>query len=144
MSIGTLEGVWELDWKRSDSPDAVLSAQGVGYVTRKIICGLNITETLTISETEVKMEKATKVKNTCDVLKIGAKEAITDDVLGNVTQSVTVDEEKTKIVIELVGDSGTTTNTRTLSADGKEMVFVSSFTDKNGKEVRATRYFTRQ
>ena len=144
MAVSTLEGVWELDWNRSESPDAVLSAQGVGYVSRKVICGLNITETLTITDTEVKMEKVTKVKNTSDSLKLGAKETITDDVLGEVTQSVTVDPSKTKIVIEMVGASGTTVNTRTLSADGKEMVFVTAFTDKKGKEVHATRYFTRK
>lgn len=40
------------------------------------------------------MEKETKVKNTSDVLKIGADEDVKDDVLGDVKQTVEVSADK--------------------------------------------------
>tara|TARA_R110002050_G_scaffold139166_2_gene263222 strand:+ start:979 stop:1242 length:264 start_codon:yes stop_codon:yes gene_type:complete len=53
MANLTLEGKWDLDYSNSDSPSDLLAAQGVGWATRKIISGLQILETLTITGSEV-------------------------------------------------------------------------------------------
>eukprot|EP00008_Paramoeba_atlantica_P002947 CAMPEP_0201486594 /NCGR_PEP_ID=MMETSP0151_2-20130828/10659_1 /ASSEMBLY_ACC=CAM_ASM_000257 /TAXON_ID=200890 /ORGANISM="Paramoeba atlantica, Strain 621/1 / CCAP 1560/9" /LENGTH=144 /DNA_ID=CAMNT_0047871323 /DNA_START=109 /DNA_END=543 /DNA_ORIENTATION=- len=140
-----LNGIWELDYNRSDSPEAVLVAQGVGWATRKVVCGLNITETLTISEKEVKMEKATKVKNTCEILKLHESEEVDDTFVGRVVQTVTVSENGGKIVINLDGKDGAkTVTTRSLIEDNKTMKLNVSYTDKKGKNTEITRYFTRK
>jgi hypothetical protein len=118
----TLAGIWNLDYQRSDSPEAILAAQGIGWATRKVICSLQILETITITEFEVTIAKETKFKNTSDTMKIGFSQEVEDGILGPVTLQLHINRDKSEIIIELLSpNGGKTVITRSLIEEGKVM-----------------------
>jgi len=140
-----LNGVWVLNLKKSESIDDVLAAQGVGWAKRKIIAGLAVTETLTITADKVTMAKETSVKNTNESFPLNTPHDVDDDILGPITVNAKSENGDKQLVVEMKGKDGSqTVSTRTLSDDGKMITYTVSFTDSKGKVTKATRYFDRK
>eukprot|EP01123_Difflugia_compressa_P011446 TRINITY_DN4564_c0_g1_i1.p1 TRINITY_DN4564_c0_g1~~TRINITY_DN4564_c0_g1_i1.p1 ORF type:complete len:145 (+),score=35.51 TRINITY_DN4564_c0_g1_i1:27-461(+) len=144
METHPLNGTWELDLKASEPIDEILEAQGVGWAKRKVISGLAITETITITPNNVTINKQTSVKNVRDELPLNTEQEVDDDVAGKVKQIVTADGGKLKIHLKSIKGSTEVVNTRSLLDDGRVLLEI-HFTDKDkGKELIRKRYYNRK
>eukprot|EP00010_Vexillifera_abyssalis_P007944 CAMPEP_0201544774 /NCGR_PEP_ID=MMETSP0173_2-20130828/1390_1 /ASSEMBLY_ACC=CAM_ASM_000268 /TAXON_ID=218659 /ORGANISM="Vexillifera sp., Strain DIVA3 564/2" /LENGTH=145 /DNA_ID=CAMNT_0047953013 /DNA_START=26 /DNA_END=463 /DNA_ORIENTATION=- len=142
-SNNPLAGSWELDAANSESLENLLSAQGVGWMKRKVITKLHITEILEFRDDSVVMKKETSVKNTEETLPLDKEEIIEDEILGKVKQLATTDGKKLTITLTANDGSGACTkNVR--SVEGDVLTIYSKFVDKKGKVTECTRKFNRK
>ncbi len=57
-----LAGTWVLDKDASESVDAMLKAQGVSFVERKVAAGLDVTQTIAVSGDAITLHIVTSKK----------------------------------------------------------------------------------
>lgn len=65
-----LNGTWTLSIAESDSVDALLEAQGVGWVERKAASSMSMTQTISLSETSATIAVVTSMKSETLTMKV--------------------------------------------------------------------------
>eukprot|EP00027_Filamoeba_sp_ATCC50430_P005284 CAMPEP_0168554794 /NCGR_PEP_ID=MMETSP0413-20121227/7977_1 /TAXON_ID=136452 /ORGANISM="Filamoeba nolandi, Strain NC-AS-23-1" /LENGTH=155 /DNA_ID=CAMNT_0008585573 /DNA_START=24 /DNA_END=491 /DNA_ORIENTATION=- len=144
-------GTWVLDSKRSQSLDEVLKAQGVGLIKRKAIDNSKITQKLSVNAdaSELALEFHSTFKTKTDTIKLDGSPAQDQNDDGEaVTRKAFWKEENGEI--HLVVDSANEVKGNSISVvrrvieDGKTLEQNIIFKGKDGKELSAKRYFTKQ
>mmetsp|Transcript_32723 Transcript_32723/g.51151 ORF Transcript_32723/g.51151 Transcript_32723/m.51151 type:complete len:138 (-) Transcript_32723:42-455(-) len=122
-------GTWELDKAKSEDADAILTAQGVGWAKRKVIC--NSSATMHVKDVDGKVHiKVETTFTTNDVTwELGVERDTENPIVGKCKATLDVEGDKLKLVFK--GDAGTTTILRWV--EGDVMIYETSFGEHKHK-----------
>ncbi len=139
-------GTWQLDRKASDSVDPILKAQGVGWLKRRIIGGLDMTQRIQQSGSTIDVVMETSAKTETHHWIVDGKPHVRTLDDGREATSVHHFEGPglvtTTTGISEGGDPYTLHTTRTLADDGQTMK-VALVCTIGGATLKATRLFRR-
>ena len=85
----SLNGTWQLDRETSESLNDVLDLMGIGWVKRRIITGLDMTEQYTITSTTFHFIRDTQRSHQNLTFLLNIEENVEDELLGEMKQIVT-------------------------------------------------------
>lgn len=113
-------GVWTLDLKASESLDAVLKAQGISWLKRKAAAGLQVTQTIAQTDTQLTVDVTSSMHEKHHVFEVDGKDRVVEGDQGAavvnhvwegevlVTTSVRHDGSSTLVIRRALADDGRT------------------------------------
>mmetsp|Transcript_30990 Transcript_30990/g.86822 ORF Transcript_30990/g.86822 Transcript_30990/m.86822 type:complete len:143 (+) Transcript_30990:81-509(+) len=134
------EGTWAMDKAQSEDADAMLSAQGVGWMKRKVIAASSVTVTISGDGNKVIIKTETTFSTKVNEWTLGEEVDQENPVLGNVKAVLTV--EGNKIINVMKNENGVTTVVR--SVEGDKLISEGKFEPTKGETVTLKRIYVKQ
>ncbi|MBX2798067.1 MAG: hypothetical protein KTR31_10370 [Myxococcales bacterium] len=136
-------GRWTLDLAASDSLDELLEAQGVGWVKRKAVAKMAVTQTITQTTDEVTVKVVSRYKEELSTLRVDGQPRTVSDERG---QARVIHEWQGEHLVTTstrqLGDGASTlTVHRSLSADGTTLTQRLTWQSPDGTRIVADRVF---
>jgi len=141
--MSALVGTWVLDEAKSDNTDALLEAQGVGWVKRKVINNLSLT--LTIDQPEpsrLHVKNVTSVRTKEMTFDLGGDWIDVEEEMTELPAKRKAHLEDGKFIVISKNDNGEITVTR--SVEGSVLHAHIVFVKTDGSKIVCNRYFNKQ
>ena len=142
-----LTGTWTLDKSASESVDAILKAQGLGMIERKVAGSMAVTQVITVEGDTVTLQiKSTHKDETQTLLVDGAQRVVAGDLGDSNVSHVWSGDALATTSDAVAKDGGAThtTITRTVVEDGQTMNQHIEMVMGDGTTHTATRVFRRK
>lgn len=140
---GDLQGTWVLDPKSSDSLDPLLKAQGVSWVKRQAVDGLQVTQTLTRAGDQVTLRVVSSASTQQESFSVDGQERTVEGDKGTmqVTHRWDGDVLVTVQKTETPDGTATVTTRREASDDGTRLTQRITLQKPDGVTISVDRVF---